>query len=175
MKTPPSLTAKPVPWEAWAVLLPKKLLIWMTAGRTWASTSRALCEAAGTTALNGPAGGCPCAWTATADSMREAANPAINAERDKAPSNAWCPISRWPRRQVEASARQARNPTSQCWVTALRAKPNLRDLCPHNRCPLAQRLELAERHLARQVLHAAVGRRDQALGRQVLQALADAI
>ena len=43
-KTPPSFTAKPVPWEASAVLAPKKLLIWMTAGRTWARTSRAPCE-----------------------------------------------------------------------------------------------------------------------------------
>src|SRR5262245_10882031 len=76
MKTPPSLTAKPVPCEDWAVFEPKKLLICITVGRTWASTSRALCEAAGVTGLYGAVRVCACA-----DNEQQSTSPAISADR----------------------------------------------------------------------------------------------
>src|SRR5205823_2432126 len=60
------------------------------------------------------------------------------------------------------------------WVPALAAlgrddSPRLTQLPPHDRGPLGERLQLPERDLAAHVFHAAVGRRDQPVGRDIFQ------
>src|SRR6266852_9230556 len=55
------------------------------------------------------------------------------------------------------------------------AYPRLLQLPPYHRGPRAQRGELAERRLAGEVLHPAIGRRDEPRGRHVLQGAADTL
>ena len=57
---------------------------------------------------------------------------------------------------------------ARCTVDRPR-RAHLRQLGAHDRGAFGQRLQLAERARAWQVFHAAVGRRDQALGRHVLE------
>ena len=51
----------------------------------------------------------------------------------------------------------------------LRVRATLAQLPPHDRGAIGERLQLSKRDLARQIFHPAIGRRDQAVRRDVLQ------
>ena len=76
------------------------------------------------------------------------------------------------RAHVVIASRRRSNPRGRYsfWIAS-----SLRNSAPHDARRLRQRLELAEGDLARQVLHAAIGRRDQVRGRHVGKARADAL
>src|SRR5262245_4604344 len=63
-------------------------------------------------------------------------------------------------------------PGAECSKVTRRATPS-RNLPAHDRGAVGQRLELAEGDVARKIFHAAVGRRDELVGRHVFEALAN--